>query len=287
MSGIDAVRDRAVTGGTLRTLVVHGAVSFVAAHLIVVLLHELAHVVAGLSVGLSNELFPFGVTHSPEPTRGQEAYVLLAAPVFSLVTGLLAMVVQPFRARRDQAHLLWLWVAHMSVMQGVGYLLLTPFGVGDTGTAAALYGSPALVVWPALVLAVLGTLWVARQFAVPAVRHTDGALPTLRAFTFYPWIAGTLVVVAVTALHLVLVGDAVTGAPLDGGTVFALLMAAFALGVFGPMAMPFTPAVQRRDPTAAGSEPLDLPRVPSLGLAVVAVLMLVNLVLLVPGLTIG
>jgi hypothetical protein len=138
MTGIDAVHDRAVTGGTLRTLVVHGSVSFVAAHLIVVLLHELAHVVAGLSLGFTNELFPFGVAHSPDPQRWQDAVMLLSAPVFSLVSGLLAMAVQPFRARRGPAHILWLWVAHMSVMQGVGYLLLTPFGVGDTGMAADL-----------------------------------------------------------------------------------------------------------------------------------------------------
>jgi hypothetical protein len=136
-------------------------------------------------------------------------------------------------------------------------------------------------------VAVLGTVWLAHRFAVPAVRHTAGDLPNLRAFTFYPWIAGTVAVLAVTALHLVLVGDAFTGAPLDGGTVVAVLMGAFALGVFAPMAMPFTPAVQRRDPEAAGSEPLELPAVPVLSLVVAAFIMLVNLVLLVPGLTIG
>lgn len=281
-----AAPDPATPAPSVRDLVVHASVTFVAAHLLVVLLHELAHVTAGLALGFSNELFPFGVVHSPEPGRWQDAVMLLAGPAFSLVTGLLALVVQPFRAGRGQAHLLWLWFAGLSVMEGVGYLMLTPFGVGDTGSAAVLYEVPALVTWACLAVAVVGTVWMAARFAVPAVRHTAGDMTSLRAFTFYPWMVGTIVVLALTALNLVLVGDAL-GPELNAGVVVAVLMGAFALGVFAPMAMPFTTGVQRRDPDLAGSEPLVLPRVPTLALALAVVIVLVNLVLLVPGLTIG
>lgn len=267
-------------------LVLHASAAFVAGHLLVVLLHELSHVVAGLALGFTNELFPFGVVHTPDPGRGDEAVMLLAGPAFSLVTGLLAVAFQPFRRTRGQAHLLWLWFAGLSVMEGVGYLMLTPFGVGDTGMAADLYDAPAVLTWAALALAVLGTVGTARWFAGPAVRHTAGDLGSLRAFTFYPWIVGTLVVLALTALWLALVGDGI-GAELGPGSVFAVLMGAFALGVFAPMAMPFTTGVQRREPGAAGSEPLVLPRVPVLALVVAVVVALVDLVLLVPGLTIG
>lgn len=96
------------SGAGVRTLVVHASVALMAAHLLVVLLHELAHVAAGVALGFSNELFPFGVLHSPEPGGRDEAVLLLSAPVFSLVTGLLAMTFQPFRRGRGQAHLLWL-----------------------------------------------------------------------------------------------------------------------------------------------------------------------------------
>lgn len=270
----------------VRTLVLHAWAAFVAAHLVVVLLHELAHVAAGMALGFTNELFPFAVMQSPEPDDAPDAVILLAGPVFSLVTGLLAMTFQPFRRGRGQAHLLWLWFAGMSTMEGIGYLVLTPFGVGDTGMAADLYELPSLVSWACLAVGMLGTVATARWFAGPAVRHTAGDLTSLRAFTFYPWIVGTVVVLALSALDLALVGDAL-GPQLGPGVVFAVLMGTFALGVFAPMAMPFTTGVQRRDPDAAGSEPMALPRVPTLGLVLVAVVVLVNLLLLVPGLTIG
>lgn len=95
-----------------------------------------------------------------------------------------------------------------------------------------------------------------------------------------------MAVLALNALNLVLVGDAL-GPELGPGVVIAVLMGAFALGVFAPMSMPFTTGVQRRDPEAAGSEPMTLPRVPILGLVLLVVLVVVNLVVLVPGLTIG
>lgn len=280
-------RTGAQTGaGWTSSMVLHASAAFVAAHLVVVLLHELAHVVAGLTLGFSNELFPFGVVHSPAPEPVAETVMLLAAPVFSLVAGVLAMAVQPFRRARGQWHLLWLWAAGMSVLQGAGYLLLTPFGIGDTGMAAELNDLPAVLGWLALVVAVLAMLGTARWFAGPAVQHTDGSLPALRAFTFYPWIVGTVVALALSGLWLTLADDGL-GADLGPGSVVAVLMGAMALGVFAPMAMPFTTGVQRRDPSAAGSEPLVLPAVPVVALAVAAVVVLVDLFVLVTGLTIG
>jgi hypothetical protein len=120
----------------IRTMVLHTSVAFVAAHLVVVLLHEASHVVAGLALGYSNELFPFGVDHSPTPDRADAAVMALTGPAFSLVIGLLAMAVRPFQRSAGFAHLWWLWFAFMSVMEGVGYLVLTPFHVGDTGSTS-------------------------------------------------------------------------------------------------------------------------------------------------------
>jgi hypothetical protein len=106
------------------------------------------------------------------------------------------MVIMPWRRSRGFMHLAWLWFAFMSVMEGAGYLVLTPFGVGDTGATAAAYGSPAYVIWPAFVLGAAIPVWLAMRFAWPAVRHTAADLTSLRAFTFFPWIGGTITVVA-------------------------------------------------------------------------------------------
>lgn len=265
-----------------RTLTVNAAVAFVAAQLVVVLLHEASHVVAGLALGQSNVLYSFGVTHSPEPNRRDTAIMALTGPAFSLLTGLLAMAFMPWRRSRGFVHLAWLWFAFMSVMQGAGYLILTPFGVGDTGSTADAYGSPAVLMWVAFAIAVAITLWLALRFATLAVRHTAGDLTSLRAFTFFPWIAGTLVVVALTGLDLVLASEAFTG-----GDFFAVLMGTVALGVFSPMAMPFTQRLLRRDPGAAGSELLCLPRVPTVGLVVIVLITVLNLAVLSQGLRVG
>ena len=265
-----------------RTMILNAAVAFVAAQLVVVLLHEASHVVAGLALGQSNVLYPFGVTHSPEPDRRDAAITALVGPAFSLLTGLLAMTFMPWRRSRGSLHLAWLWFAFMSVMEGAGYLVLTPFGVGDTGSTADAYGLPAVVVWSAFAIAVAITLWLAWRFATPAVRHTAGDLTSLRAFTFYPWIAGTLVAVALTGLDLALASEAFTG-----GDVFAVLMGTVALGVFAPMAMPFTQRLLRRDPGAAGSELLRLPRMPIVGLVVIMLITVLNLAVLSQGLNVG
>lgn len=269
-------------GPPLRTLVLNAAVCFVLAHLVVVLLHELAHVVAGLALGYHNVLVPFGVTHAPEPGRGDSTIMALAGPVFSLVTGLVAMAVQPFRSGRGFAHLLWLWLAYVSVMEGVGYLLLTPFGVGDTGATAALYENPAWVGWPCFAIAVVGTVWLAMRFGTAAARHTTADLTSLRGFGFFPWIIGTVVAVGLTGLNLVL--STVSFTP---GEVIAVLMGSFALGVFAPMAIPFGARQAARRPEIGGSELLHLPKVPVAGVAVIAVIVLLNVLVLSRGVPIG
>lgn len=269
-----------------RTLTLNASVAFVSAQLVLVLLHETSHLVAGLALGYANVMYPFGVEASPQPGRADATIIALTGPAFSLVTGLLAMVVMPWRRRGGFLHLAWLWFAFMSVMEGAGYLVLTPFGVGDTGATAASYGSPAYVIWPAFAVGVAIPFWLAMRFAWPAVRHTAGDLTSLRAFTFFPWIGGTIAVVALSALNVVLSG-VLSGATFTTGEIVAILVGAIALGVFAPMTMPFTQRLLRRAPDIAGSEPMFLPRVPITGIVIIVVVTLVNLVVLSRGLSVG
>jgi len=147
-------------------------VAFVAAQSVVVLLHETSHLVAGLALGYANVMYPFGVEHFPLPGRTEATIMALTGPVFSLVTGLLALVIMPWRQSRGFLHPAWLWFAYMSVMEGAGYLVLTPFGVGDTGSTAAAYGSPAYLIWPAFALGVALPFWLARRSLFDARSYT-------------------------------------------------------------------------------------------------------------------
>ncbi|MCW4456651.1 hypothetical protein [Microbacterium sp. MPKO10] len=265
-----------------RTVIFSVTVAFIAAQLIVVLLHELSHVVAGFALGYGNELYPFGVTHHPDPDTADAAIAALTGPAFSLVIGVLALAIQPFRRRAGFAHLLWIWVAFTSVMEGVGYLVLTPFGVGDTGTTAESLGAPVVVSLACFAVGALGYVLLARAFASVALRHTSGDLDALRCFTFYPWIFGTLVMLALCGANLL-----IAGSNFSGGEIFAVLMGTFALGVFSPMAMPFTTGARKRQPESVASEPLTLPRVPVTGIVIAVIIVAVNLLVLSTGLSIG
>lgn len=120
MAGTPQTADALVAPST-RTMTINAAVAFVAAHLVVVLLHEPSHAVAGVALGYSSVMYPYGVIISPEPSQHGLAVVALAGPAFSLVTGLLAMSCMPWRRGRGFLHLAWLWFAFMSVVQGAGY----------------------------------------------------------------------------------------------------------------------------------------------------------------------
>lgn len=248
----------------------------------VILLHELSHVVAGLLLGYQNTLYPFGVTHHPDPSTADAAVAALTGPAFSLVTGVILLVWQPLRAGRSYGQLLWIWVAWISLMEGIGYLLLTPFGIGDTGSTAAAYDLPIAVTAPIGLLGVLGTVWLAMRFAVPLLRHTDGSLAQMRSMVFYPWLIGTAAILGLTALYLARSGDA-----FGGGDVFGVLMGTFALAVWAPMSLPFTTRARALDPKLPGSEPLAISRLPMAGVVALAVLVAANLLLLGSGLTIG
>jgi hypothetical protein len=72
---------------TSRPALLNAAAAFVLATIVNVLLHELAHAVAGLAQGLTATLLPFSVNYAPTPSSGQEIVTALAGPVWSLVMG--------------------------------------------------------------------------------------------------------------------------------------------------------------------------------------------------------
>jgi hypothetical protein len=168
----------------------------------------------------------------------------------------------------------------MSVMEGVGYLVLTPFHVGDTGSTAEAYDVPAGIVWASLAVAAVLMIVLAMRFGELAVRHTAGDLRSLRAFTFFPWMIGTAVV-----LVLAVIDVALTASDFSDGDIAAVMAGAFALGVFAPMSMPF--ASRRVAAGTSATQRMSFDGTPVAGLAVIVALSALNWVVLAPGLTIG
>jgi hypothetical protein len=193
------------------------------------LLHETAHSLASLALGLRAVQYPPAVDTLPAPTGAVDATIALAGPIFSLVSGLILIAVLPRRAGSWWL-LLATWFGYVSVMEFVGYLMTTPFGsTGDIGHAFAALGWPDVASWVAFVLGGIGMVALARSFSTRAVRWTRD-LYEIRAFTVWTWLFGGLAIAALEAVFLTLMET-----DIDGAAIVLVMMATFAVGSFAPL----------------------------------------------------
>ncbi len=263
----------------VRRVLLSSATALVVAVLLMFLLHETAHSLASLALGLRAVQYPPAVDTLPAPTGAVDATIALAGPIFSLVSGLILIAVLPRRAGSWWL-LLATWFGYVSVMEFVGYLMTTPFGsTGDIGHAFAALGWPDVASWVAFVLGGIGMVALARSFSTRAVRWTRD-LYEIRAFTVWTWLFGGLAIAALEAVFLTLMET-----DIDGAAIVLVMMATFAVGSFAPLSMSF----YRRE--FARTDPADRPRqaapgVPVTGWILLAVLIGVNL-LLTQGLQLG
>lgn len=257
------------TQETFRTVLVNSTVAAVLAAGLMVLAHELVHLITGLVLGFPGVIYAFGVEHVGDPTPAQDAIMALSAPVFSVATGFVMAFWLPFQRHGGFAHLLWgLWLAFTSIMEGVGYLVITPFGAGDTAAAARDLGWPVGVQIAICLLGVALQFLTARLFAPHVGRHAGperGPRSRQWAFAFWPWVIGSVVNITLGVLYL-----SFTSAAFGEGAAIAILAAGMALLVFAPMAFIFS---RWFDPHY---QPLGLKPLPVGGLLTLAVLIAYN-----------
>ncbi|MGA4670696.1 hypothetical protein ACPCG0_13030 [Propionibacteriaceae bacterium Y1923] len=259
-------------------LLLNAVVAGLLAQTAMVFVHELAHLVAGAALGHPSRMYAFGVDHFGDIPVADEAVMAMAGPVFSLVTGFVMAIWTPLRRRGDFAHLLWLFFAFASMQEMVGYLVITPFGAGDTGVTAALLNIPLAGQFAICALGIAGMFLTARGFATHMARHAGPDELGLRnAMTLFPWIASSVASALLSLLYL-----AITPADVPPESQVAIMAASTAILVFAPMAHIFSRAV--RD---VAHEPLALARVPVVGLVALGVLVAVNIVLSIWGLPLG
>lgn len=245
-----------------RRLLLNNLIAAVIASTLMVFLHEVAHLVAGLTLGYPGTLFAFGVSHYGDPSVGDEVAMLLAGPAFSLVAGIVLSIWMPLRRRANFGYLVWMWFAFASIQEGVAYLCLTPFGVGDTGVAAALLGVPLPLQFLALAVGVGGMFANARAFAPHLARHAGAGQADRNAMSLFVWFYGMIASVLLSLLYLAL-------APMDisPGEQIAVIAAGTVILVFAPMANIFN-----RQVATVAYEPLRFRPVPVVGLIVLALL---------------
>lgn len=252
------------------TILVNSTIAAVLATALTILIHELVHLVTGLAMGHGGTLVPFGVAHDGTLTDGQTALAAISAPIVSLLLGAAIVTRLPNPARAGFGHLLLFWLGATSLMEGAGYLVITPFGVGDTAVTRDALGLPG---WTGILAALLGfliMLWGARALSP----HVVGLVGTERsrtwALAFHPWWIGTLVNVALALVYVNLAAGGFTDA--EKGAVVA---AGTALLVLGPMSFLF-----QKSEVPDGRSALSLPAVPVAGVVALAAMIGLNLALL-------
>ena len=271
-----AATEAVSTPMSTRTLLLNCVVAAVTGQAAMILLHEAAHLVAGVALGHPSHMYAFGVTHGGNPSVADEVTMLLAAPIFSLVMGLAMQLWQPLRRRGGFLHLFWLFFAFTSVQEMVGYLVITPFGAGDTGGAAMMLGLPVPVVIIACLIGVAGMFANAWAFAPHMRRHAGNA--GRNAFGLYPWLFGTIIGALSALLYL-----ALTPVDFPIADQIAVMAANMAILVFAPMANIFIGKNMAEQPPA----PLSLKPIPVNGLVIFGVLLLINIALSIWGLPLG
>lgn len=263
-------------GDPPRSILVNSIVAAVLAEALMVIAHELCHLVTGLALGTGGTLFPFGVSPTVILSPTGIALTAISAPLFSLVSGALLAVWQPLRSRGGFGQVLWIWFAFVSIMEGVGYLVITPFGAGDTAATADALGWP---LWPRLVacgIGIAGMFGAARMFAPLVRRYAGTERVSTWAFAFWPWVIGSVIDMLLSVIYLSL-----SAAQLSGGEQMAIVMAGMSAFVFAPMSFIFRGSVVNEP-----FEPLRLRPVPVGGVVGVVAVLVVNLIL-VRGFTVG
>ncbi len=226
------------TAAPTRSLTANSTVALVLASIVNSLLHESAHAVAALTLGLTPTISPFSVDVAEAATPNQEIMVASAGPLFSLVLGLVVM-----RVGRSWGtgvvRLFWMWLAAMGVMNFVGYCFIAPFAQGgDTGQVLALLGAPATVYILVALVGVGGQFLLARRFAIEVKRYA-GTIPDERRLAYFPWLIGTPILVFLALVELLLLSVPA----LYAGPILAYSVA---FAVFAPMQFIFTAKVTNR-----------------------------------------
>jgi hypothetical protein len=210
-----------------RTLTANATLSYVIAAIVNSLAHESAHAVAALALGLTPTISPFSVETAEQPTDHQQIIVAAAGPVFSLVMGLVLMVVARSWGR-GVVRLFWMWLPFMGVMNFVGYCFIAPFAhAGDTGQVLALLRVPGPVFFVVAAVGVGGQFLLARRFAVEVKRYAVDQ-PAERRLAYFPWLIGTPILIVLTLVELLILN-----VPIAELVLVAAYSVAF--GIFAPM----------------------------------------------------
>lgn len=138
----------------------------VAMSIVEVMLHEYAHAVVQLALGAdSSTVSAMSAEANGELSLQDQGWTAAAGPLFSLVLGVAAWLVA--RSLTGAAFQMSFWMYVAALQNIAGYLIINPFGVGDTAVVVDRWGWP---VWSQFVMLALG---VVMMFGIAALVAKD------------------------------------------------------------------------------------------------------------------
>ena len=107
---------------------------FIIAFVLTTFLHELAHAIAAMLLGIEATLFHTYVSYSETGVAPhQKASIAAAGPLFSLIQWVLVLVILKTSSVKNYTPFLW-WLAVVGGIVFFGYVIMGPFvPYGDTG----------------------------------------------------------------------------------------------------------------------------------------------------------
>ncbi len=185
-----------------RFLLLNSAVAFALALMTMVTLHELAHAVTALSLGLNATLHSGSVYVPNYRSDSERITTALAGPFFSLISGLLILALPRFG--RGFWRLFVMWLGLLSVQEFVGYLMTAPFVTfGDIGQALRLAGAPFWTFILSFLLGLAGMFLLGRAATRRLLEFTregtDSISDQLSSLGLFAWLLGVLAVIVLGA----------------------------------------------------------------------------------------
>ena len=186
---------------TRRLPLINSAIAFALALLVMITLHELAHGVVAVGFGFRPVIHASTET-DPATAVGTQVTILLAGPVWSLISGLVVLALPQVSARHAFWRLAVLWFGLVSVQEFSGYLVVGAFtNVGDIGTVYKLLDTPLWIKIIVLLIGVALMYLTARVAIARLLQLTDpvAAMPSqLRSLGLFGWLGGVVIAVVVS-----------------------------------------------------------------------------------------
>lgn len=146
-------------------LAINSALIILSASLLTTILHESAHYVTAISMGLTASLHHNYVDHQGGTPR-QQMIIAAAGPVFSLFLGVAGLLIISLIKRFSLIRLFFLWFGLSGWLSFLGYLLIAPFiQEGDTGKVMDYFAVPMAVQIIIVIISSAIIIWLLNRVA--------------------------------------------------------------------------------------------------------------------------